>query len=66
MSNLQQKIIKPKLGVLALAKQLGNVSAACKAMGYSRAVIIDSRNSMKMEMGLMKIVSKNYSYKPAV
>ena len=36
MSNLQQKIIKPKLGVLALAKQLGNVSAACKAMGYSR------------------------------
>lgn len=36
MSNLQQKIIKPKLGVLALAKQLGNVSAACRAMGYSR------------------------------
>ena len=34
--NLQQKIIKPKLGVLKLAKQLGNVSAACKAMGYSR------------------------------
>jgi len=34
--NLQQKIIKPKLGVLELAKQLGNVSAACKAMGYSR------------------------------
>jgi transposase InsO family protein len=34
--NLQQKVIKPKLGVLALAKQLGNVSAACKAMGYSR------------------------------
>lgn len=34
--NLQQKILKPKLGVLALAKQLGNVSAACKAMGYSR------------------------------
>jgi len=34
--NLQQKIIKPKLGVLELAKHLGNVSAACKAMGYSR------------------------------
>ena len=34
--NLQQKVIKPKLGVLALAQQLGNVSAACKAMGYSR------------------------------
>src|SRR5437867_1139958 len=34
--NLTQKIIKPKLGLLGLAKQLGNVSAACKAMGYSR------------------------------
>jgi transposase InsO family protein len=34
--NLSQKIIKPKLGVLELAKHLGNVSAACKAMGYSR------------------------------
>lgn len=34
--NLNQKIIKPKLGLLELAKQLGNVSSACKAMGYSR------------------------------
>ena len=32
----QEKIIKPKLGVLELAKQLGNVSQACKIMGYSR------------------------------
>jgi transposase InsO family protein len=31
-----EKIIKPKLGVLELAKQLGNVSQACKIMGYSR------------------------------
>jgi transposase InsO family protein len=30
------KIIKAKLGVLELAKQLGNVSKACKVMGYSR------------------------------
>ena len=34
--NLNQKIIKPKLGLLELAKNLGNISAACKAMGYSR------------------------------
>ena len=33
--NLQQKIIKPKLDLLELAKHLRNVSAACKAMGYS-------------------------------
>lgn len=32
----EQKLIKTKLGVLDLAKQLGNVSQACKIMGYSR------------------------------
>ncbi len=36
MHNVAEKIIKPKLGVLELAKQLGNVSKACKVMGYSR------------------------------
>ena len=36
MSSYQEKIIKPKLGVLELARQLGNVSQACKVMGYSR------------------------------
>lgn len=33
---IAEKIIKPKLGVLELAQQLGNVSKACKVMGYSR------------------------------
>lgn len=33
---MEEKIIKPKLGVLELAKQLGNVSQACKVFGYSR------------------------------
>lgn len=38
MSNLaiHQKVIKNKLGVLKLAETLGNVSQACKMMGYSR------------------------------
>jgi len=31
-----QKVIKAKVGLLELAKQLGNVSQACKIMGYSR------------------------------
>ena len=31
-----QKIIRGKVGLLELAKQLGNVSQACKMMGYSR------------------------------
>jgi hypothetical protein len=32
----EQKIIRAKVGLLELAKQLGNVSQACKVMGYSR------------------------------
>jgi transposase InsO family protein len=32
----EQKIIKNKLGLLRLAEQLGNVSQACRVMGYSR------------------------------
>jgi transposase InsO family protein len=31
-----QKIIKNKVGLLNLARELGNVSQACKVMGYSR------------------------------
>ena len=32
----EQKIIKNKVGLLELARQLGNVSQACKILGYSR------------------------------
>lgn len=32
----EQKIIATKLGLLRLAERLGNVSEACKVMGYSR------------------------------
>ena len=32
----EQKVIKMKSGLLNLAQQLGNVSKACKMMGYSR------------------------------
>ena len=31
-----QKMIRGKVGLLELAKQLGNVSQACKMLGYSR------------------------------
>jgi transposase InsO family protein len=31
-----QKVIKTKVGLLELAKQLGNVADACRMMGYSR------------------------------
>ena len=36
MTTQQEKILKPKLGLLELARQLGNVSQACQIMGYSR------------------------------
>jgi hypothetical protein len=36
MSNIAGKVIKAKVGVLELAKQLGSVSRACHVMGYSR------------------------------
>src|SRR6476619_1651003 len=32
----EQKVIRAKVGLLELARQLGNVSQACKIMGYSR------------------------------
>ena len=32
----EQKMIRAKVGLLELAKPLGNVSQACKMMGYSR------------------------------
>ena len=34
--NKDQKVIRAKVGLLELAKQLGSVSQACKVMGYSR------------------------------
>ncbi len=36
--SIEQKVIKPKLGVLELAKQLGSVSQACKVMVSSSGV----------------------------
>lgn len=49
MSSIAEKVIKPKLGVLELAKQLGNVSKACKVMGYSAIVFIVTKSCMKQE-----------------
>jgi transposase InsO family protein len=36
MTSVAEKVIKPKLGLIDLAKHLGNVSKACEVMGYSR------------------------------
>lgn len=34
--NVETKLIKTRLGLLNLAEKLGNVSEACRIMGYSR------------------------------
>lgn len=34
--SVEQKIIKNKMGLLNLAEELGNISKACRVMGYSR------------------------------
>jgi transposase InsO family protein len=36
MMNTTQKLIKNKVGLLNLAEELGNISKACKIMGFSR------------------------------
>lgn len=36
MTTTERKVIKAKLGLLELAKQLGSVTQACRVMGYSR------------------------------
>jgi len=40
----EQKIIRAKVGLLELAKQLGNISQACKMMGYVATASTDSRS----------------------
>ncbi|SCC31698.1 hypothetical protein GA0061080_10801 [Gilliamella intestini] len=64
--NQTAKIIKPKLGLLELAKQLGNVQQACKVMGYTvEIVIIALKNCMSKGVSLRfkKSVVKSLSKK---
>jgi hypothetical protein len=47
----QEKLIRPKLKLLELADYLGNVSEACKIMGYSRDTFYRVKNRYE-EAGL--------------
>jgi len=42
---VQEKLIKNKLGLLELASYLGNVSEACRVMGYSRDTFYRLKNA---------------------
>jgi hypothetical protein len=39
----EQRVIRAKVGLLELAKQVGNVSQACRAVGYSRDNLLPVR-----------------------
>jgi len=47
MSSVQQNVIKHKLGLLNLAAELGNVSRACKVMGFSRDTFYRYQSAME-------------------
>ena len=48
--NLNQKIIKPKIGLLELAKSLGSVSSACKTNAIHEIAITGSKSYLKQEV----------------
>ena len=46
MSSVPQNVIKHKIGLLNLAAELGNVSRACKVMGFSRDTFYRYQSAM--------------------
>ena len=46
MNQSTQKIISHKVGLLNLAEELGNISKACKVMGYSRDTFYRYRDAV--------------------
>lgn len=55
--HLNEKIIKNKVGLLQLAEELGNVSKACKIMGYSRDTFYRYQQLMA-EGGIEKLIDR--------
>jgi len=47
MSSVQQNVIKHKVGLLNLAAEFGNVSGACKVMGFSRDTFYRYQSAME-------------------
>lgn len=58
MSSFQQNVIKHKVGLLNLAAELGNVSRACKVMGFSRDTFYRYQSAMASE-GIDALIDAN-------
>lgn len=58
MEHGSARIIKNKLGLLNLAQELGNVSRACKVMGYSRDTFYRYQSAVE-EGGLEALVERS-------
>ena len=58
MSSVQQNVIKHKVGLLNLAAELGNVSRACKVMGFSRDTFYRYQSAMASE-GIDALIDAN-------
>lgn len=57
----EEKLIKNKLGLLKSAEELGNVSQACRVMGYSRDSFTVFENCIQnmVQKGYAKSVGAN-------
>lgn len=58
MLHCNQKIIKNKVGLLNLAEELGNVSKACKVMGFSRDTFYRYKSAVE-EGGVESLFDKS-------
>jgi len=58
MTLINQRIIKNKVGLLNLAEELGNVSKACRIMGFSRDTFYRYKQA-KEEGGIETLLDKN-------
>lgn len=47
MLHSNEKIIRNKVGLINLARELGNISKACRIMGYSRETFYRYREAVE-------------------
>ncbi len=58
MLDTNNKLIKNKVGLLNLAQELGNISRACKLMGFSRETFYRYQKALS-EGGVEALLDKN-------